>query len=93
MVRGQHIQEQQKWGGMPGRSGAQLYFTGVDIVDRLEPNERDVVANTAPERPASDLDGRTVAIHDTVFRVRRRWHSPAQRQKCQIRLGGDERRS
>jgi SAM-dependent methyltransferase len=50
----------------------ELFFTGDDIVALLDPSEWDVITNTAPQRSATDPDGRNITIHDTVFRARHR---------------------
>ncbi|HUJ05875.1 MAG TPA: class I SAM-dependent methyltransferase [Streptosporangiaceae bacterium] len=48
------------------------YFTGDDLLPLLRGGQWDVLTNTTPERSATDPDGRTVTVRDTVFRARRR---------------------
>jgi len=52
----------------------EMFFTGDDLAAELEldPNEWDIVTNAAPGREATDPDGRTVTIRDTVLRAHRR---------------------
>lgn len=49
----------------------ELYFTGADVLAALEPDRWEVVTDDAPERTATDAEGRPVTIRDTVFRARR----------------------
>jgi SAM-dependent methyltransferase len=49
-----------------------LFFTGDELAALLGPGGWDTVTNTAPGRTAQDPEGRTVTIHDTVFRAVRR---------------------
>jgi SAM-dependent methyltransferase len=49
-----------------------LFFTGDDIVAQLNPDDWDIVTNAAIAGTATDPDGLTVTIHDTVLRARRR---------------------
>jgi SAM-dependent methyltransferase len=49
-----------------------LFFTGDELAGLLGPGGWDIVTNTAPGRTAQDPEGRTVTIHDTVFRAVRR---------------------
>jgi SAM-dependent methyltransferase len=51
---------------------ADLFFTGDDIVASLDPHRWEIVTNAAPERTATDPDGRAVTVHDTVLRAVRR---------------------
>jgi 2-polyprenyl-3-methyl-5-hydroxy-6-metoxy-1,4-benzoquinol methylase len=48
-----------------------LFFTGDDIAAQLETDEWEIVTNAAPPRPATDPEGRTVTIHETVLRAHR----------------------
>ena len=57
---------------MPRPPEPDLYFTGDDVAARLNPEEWDIVTNAAMARSATDPEGRTVTIHDTVLRARRR---------------------
>ncbi|MEO7261711.1 MAG: FAD-dependent oxidoreductase [Jatrophihabitantaceae bacterium] len=50
----------------------ELYFTGDEIAATLDPALWQIVTNAAPERTATDSDGREVTIRDTVLRARRR---------------------
>jgi SAM-dependent methyltransferase len=49
----------------------ELFFTGDEIAALLEPARWQIVTNAAPERTATDPEGRSVTIRDTVFRARR----------------------
>ena len=49
----------------------ELFFTGEDIAALLDPGDWKVITDEAPQRSASDPDGRPVMIRDTVFRARR----------------------
>ena len=48
-----------------------LFFTGDDVVALLDPGGWDIITNAAAGREATDPEGRTVTIHDTVIRARR----------------------
>ena len=67
---GHHPSDQQTT--MPRPHIPELYFTGDDIIAYLDNGEWDVITNTAAPRPATDPDGRTITIHDTVLRASRR---------------------
>ena len=56
---------------MPRPAMPELFFTGDDIAAFLDPGEWDIITNAAPQRSATDPDGRTVTIHDTVLRAQR----------------------
>lgn len=47
------------------------YFTGGEVAAELEPGRWDIITDATPGRTATDPEGRTVDIHDTVFRARR----------------------
>lgn len=49
-----------------------LFFTGDEIAALLDSRDWDIVTNAAVGRSATDPEGRTVTIHDTVLRARRR---------------------
>jgi SAM-dependent methyltransferase len=49
----------------------ELFFTGDDVAEQLEPAEWDIVTNAAAGRTTKDPDGRAVTVHDTVFCARR----------------------
>lgn len=49
----------------------ELFFTGDEIAALLDPARWQVVTNAAPERTATDPEGRSVTIRDTVLRARR----------------------
>jgi len=49
-----------------------LFFTGDELAAPLDPGSWEIVTNDARGREATDPDGRTVTVHDTVFRARRR---------------------
>jgi len=57
---------------MPRPPMPELFFTEDDIVAFLDPGEWDVITNVARQRCATDPDGRTVMIHDTVLRAQHR---------------------
>jgi SAM-dependent methyltransferase len=57
---------------MPRPAMPERFYTGDDIAAFLDPGEWDVITNTAAQRSATDPEGRTVTIHDTVLRARRR---------------------
>jgi SAM-dependent methyltransferase len=50
----------------------ELFYTGDDIAGLLDADGWEIVTNDAPDRAATDPDGRQVTIHDTVFRAARR---------------------
>ncbi len=50
----------------------ELFYTGDDIAALLDADGWEIVTNDAPGRAATDPDGNTVTIHDTVFRATRR---------------------
>ena len=52
----------------------ELFFTGDDIAALLDPADWDIVTNAAPERSATDPDGQSVTLRDTVLRAQR--HGP-----------------
>jgi SAM-dependent methyltransferase len=58
---------------MPRPKMPELFFTGDEIADRLDPGQWEIVTNAAAEHTAADPEGRAVTIHDTVFRARRRY--------------------
>ena len=47
----------------------QLFFTAADIAASLDPHEWAIVVSAARERSATDPDGRTITVHDTVLRA------------------------
>lgn len=54
---------------MPRPPMPERFYTGDDIAALLDAGEWTVVTNAAPAREATDPDGNTVTIHDTVFRA------------------------
>ena len=56
---------------MPRPPMPELFFTGEDIAALLDQRDWEVITDEAPQRAASDPDGRPVKIRDTVFRARR----------------------
>jgi SAM-dependent methyltransferase len=50
----------------------ELFFTGDDIADSLDPGDWDIITNASPARTATDPEGHAVTIHDAVLRARRR---------------------
>jgi 2-polyprenyl-3-methyl-5-hydroxy-6-metoxy-1,4-benzoquinol methylase len=69
LIVGHHPSDQQTT--MPRPHMPELYFTGDEIIAYLDAGEWEVISNTAAPRLATDPDGRTVTIHDTVLRARR----------------------
>jgi SAM-dependent methyltransferase len=60
-------------GTVPRPPFPDLFFTGDEIAALLDPADWDVITNAAPGREAKHPeDGRTVTVHDTVLRARRR---------------------
>jgi SAM-dependent methyltransferase len=57
---------------MPRPPMPELFFTGDDIIALLDQSDWDVITNAAPQRSATDPDGRAVTIRDTVLRARHR---------------------
>jgi SAM-dependent methyltransferase len=57
--------------GIPRPNLPELFFTGDDLV-KLVDGSWEVVTNAAPGRETADPEGRTVTVHETVFRARRR---------------------
>jgi SAM-dependent methyltransferase len=57
---------------MPRPKMPELFFTGDEIADRLDPGLWEIVTNAAPGHTATDPEGRPVTIHDTVLRARHR---------------------
>ncbi len=57
---------------MPRPPLPELFYTGDDVANLLDADEWEIVTNQAPARVATDPDGNTVTIHDTVFRASRR---------------------
>jgi SAM-dependent methyltransferase len=50
----------------------ELFYTGDQIAESLDPAHWTVITNAAIGRNAIDPEGNSVTIHDTVFRARRR---------------------
>ncbi len=57
---------------MPRPPMPELFYTGDDIAAALDPGEWAIITNASPGRTATDPDGNTVTIHDTVLQARRR---------------------
>ncbi|MGH9077381.1 MAG: class I SAM-dependent methyltransferase [Acidimicrobiales bacterium] len=53
------------------RPRPELFFTGDEVVHQLDPDAWEVVTNAAPDRAATDPEGRAVTVHDAVVRARR----------------------
>lgn len=49
----------------------ELFFTGDDLAADFGGDGWEIVTNAAAPREATDPEGRTVTVHDTVFRARR----------------------
>ncbi|GAB3289662.1 class I SAM-dependent methyltransferase [Parasphingorhabdus pacifica] len=50
----------------------ELYFTGEEIANNLEPERWDVVEAAARPRPSCDAEGGETVIHDAILRARKR---------------------
>lgn len=50
----------------------ELFFTGDEIAAGLDPGQWTIIANAVPERTATDPEGNSVTIHDSVQRAVRR---------------------
>jgi SAM-dependent methyltransferase len=64
---------------MPRPQMPERFYTGDDVEALLDTGEWTVVTNAAPARDATDPDGNTVTIHDTVFRAMRNNEWDSQR--------------
>jgi SAM-dependent methyltransferase len=53
----------------------ELFYSGEEIANSLDPEAWDIITNTAVGRPATDPEGCAITVHDTVFRARRRGHA------------------
>ena len=69
LVVGHHPSDLQTT--MPRPPIPDLFFTGDDIAASLDPDEWDIITNAAAAGPATDPEGNTITIHDTVLRARR----------------------
>lgn len=56
---------------MPRPPMPELFYTADDIAGDLDPGDWAILTSAARGRTASDPDGNTVTIHDTVFQARR----------------------
>jgi SAM-dependent methyltransferase len=57
---------------MPRPPMPELFYTGDDIAATLDSSDWAIITNASPGRTATDPDGNTVTIHDTVLQARRR---------------------
>ncbi len=57
---------------IPRPDHRELYYTAEEVAARLDPADWEIVVLATPAREAVDPEGRTVTIHDTVVRARRR---------------------
>ena len=57
---------------MPRPPMPERFFTGDDIAAMLAPGQWTIITNAAPGRTATDPEGNSVTIHDTVLRAVRR---------------------
>ena len=73
LIVGHHPSDMQTT--MPRPPLPELFFTGDDIAASLDPGEWAIITNASPGRAATDPEGRSVTIHDTVLRARRRQRS------------------
>jgi SAM-dependent methyltransferase len=60
---------------MPRPPMPELFYTGDEIAAELEATGWAIITNAAPGRTATDPDGNSVTIHDTVLRA---WRRPAE---------------
>jgi len=70
LVVGHHASDLQTT--IPRPQDPDRYFTSHEIVSVLEPGVWDVVTDAAPERSATDPEGRAVTVREVVFRAQRR---------------------
>ncbi len=56
---------------MPRPQQPELFFTGEDLAAELGGDNWEIVTSAAAPRRATDPEGATITIHDTVFRARR----------------------
>jgi SAM-dependent methyltransferase len=70
LLVGHHPSDRETTVSRPQR--ADVFFTGDDIVARLDPHRWEILTNATPERTTTDPDGRAVTVHDTVLRAVRR---------------------
>jgi SAM-dependent methyltransferase len=70
LIVGHHPSDMQTT--MPRPVVRDLFFTGSDLEADLDPVRWEIIVNAERERDATDPDGHTVTIHDTVLRARRR---------------------
>lgn len=69
LIVGHHPSDMET--SMPRPQQPELFFTGDDLAAELGDEGWEVVTNVAAPRKATDPEGRTVTIHDSVFRARR----------------------
>lgn len=53
----------------------ELFYTAADVTALLDPNDWEIVVEASRGRDATDTANRTVTVHDTVVRARRRARS------------------
>jgi SAM-dependent methyltransferase len=70
LVVGHHPSDRQT--SIPRPPMPELFFTASDVADSLDANEWVVLVDESRARSALDPQGRTVTIHDTVMRARRK---------------------
>jgi SAM-dependent methyltransferase len=56
---------------VPRPPAPDLFFIGDDVAASLDTSQWTIITNAAPARTATDPDGNTVVIHDTVLRAQR----------------------
>jgi SAM-dependent methyltransferase len=69
LIVGHHPSDMQTT--MPRPKMPELFFSADEISERLDPASWQVVTNAAAAHSATDPEGRSVTIHDTVLRARR----------------------
>jgi 2-polyprenyl-3-methyl-5-hydroxy-6-metoxy-1,4-benzoquinol methylase len=69
LVAGHHPSDLQTT--IPRPQDPDRYFTGGEVAAELDPGQWEIITDAAPGRTATDPEGRTVIIHDTVVRARR----------------------
>ncbi|GAC1444669.1 MAG: class I SAM-dependent methyltransferase [Chloroflexota bacterium] len=70
LVVGHHPSDMQTSVQRP--SAPDRFFTGDDVAALLEGDGWEIIVNAEPGRGATDPEGATVTVHDTVLRARRR---------------------
>lgn len=70
LIVGHHPADLQTTAARP--SVPALFFTGAEAAASLDPRGWEIVVNAARDRVATDPEGHTITVHDTVVRAQRR---------------------